>query len=317
MNLPSPSGSAPPLPAHVSPKPHVSAIFSIPPQRLKSQSRLSEGVQRMQRVYDEIARLGVGKSFPIAHCRVHAIVTRGTPSQRRRLHCMAVSLQYARQTDFHPPSFRRTPSCDVATKFGRLTVIVSALAHSHHRPHRRRPGPRAPWSNDPLGGVPSTRFPGSACAPASTSPAPRATAAQYRVARSLRLPHTTNTTRVPSDLHHGGGGGFPCPHLTRLPPACPYPRSRLLSPMPRSSPPRHPAPARLDGVQKTQGSAGVRLFPCALDLRLQSRTAPLQIPLAACPRRPPSSRAIACIPLHKFRCVSLLTYLPLFTFTSD
>jgi hypothetical protein len=52
-----------------------------------------------------------------------------------------------------------------------------------------------------------------------------------------------------------------------------YPRSRFLSPTPRSSPPRHPDPARLDGIRKTQGSAGVRLFPCALDLRL--RTAPL------------------------------------------
>ncbi|KAJ7911019.1 hypothetical protein B0H13DRAFT_589529 [Mycena leptocephala] len=91
-----------------------------------------------------------------------------------------------------------------------------------------------------------------------------------------------------------------------------YSRSRLLSPTPRSSPPRHPAPARLDGVRKTQGSAGVRLYPCALDLRLQSRTAPLQIPLAACPRRPPSSRAITCIPLQIS--MRFLTYLPSFIY---
>ncbi|KAJ7901419.1 hypothetical protein B0H13DRAFT_2663995 [Mycena leptocephala] len=42
-------------------------------------------------------------------------------------------------------------------------------------------------------------------------------------ARSLRLPRTTNPTRAPSYLHHGGGRDFPCPNFTRLPPACPVP----------------------------------------------------------------------------------------------
>ncbi|KAJ7923281.1 hypothetical protein B0H13DRAFT_2403854 [Mycena leptocephala] len=94
----------------------VSAVFSIPPQSATSQWLLLEWVQRMQRVYDKAPRVSAGKSLPTAHRRVRATVPRRTPSQSRRLHLMTVTAQYARQTDFHAPPFRRTPSHDVAMK---------------------------------------------------------------------------------------------------------------------------------------------------------------------------------------------------------
>ncbi|KAJ7764740.1 hypothetical protein B0H16DRAFT_427824 [Mycena metata] len=129
-------------------------------------------------------------------------------------------------------------------------------------------------------------------------------------AASLRLPRTTNTTRAPSDLHRGGGGDFPCPNinLTRLPSACLVPAQPFTLAHAASPPPRCPAPARLNAVRTIQGSAEVLLFPRALDLRPQSRTAPLQIPPVACPRRPPASQTRTCIPLR----ISMrsFTYLP-------
>jgi hypothetical protein len=43
-------------------------------------------------------------------------------------------------------SIRRTPSHKAATNSGRPAALVFAVIQPHHRPHRRHPGHRAPWS---------------------------------------------------------------------------------------------------------------------------------------------------------------------------
>ncbi|KAJ7878733.1 hypothetical protein B0H14DRAFT_1628385 [Mycena olivaceomarginata] len=61
-------------------------------------------------------------------------------------------------------SIRRTPSHKAATNPGRPAALVFAVMQPHHRPHRRHPGRRTPWSKRYH---PSQRFPGSALEPPS------------------------------------------------------------------------------------------------------------------------------------------------------